>query len=299
MKRNILSIILILAFFSLLEILWLVAGRAFFAPLFRFESLGDSYGWIPISNLSVYILGVVLRLAIALPLIYLFRMDREKQPLKRFTVFTRKEARQTLWGGAWGAILILAIAAFLFIPGIITFKTAFFASRDIWLTMILMSFVALNEEAIFRGYVLQELSENMSRKAALGISALAFALIHFRSPNFDWLPILNLFLAGLLLGLAYFRFNGIWAPVGLHFGWNFMQGPILGFEVSGQSMAAWLKPEFGDAPAYITGSVYGLEGTVIAVVVQLAAISWLYGELKKQEDNNAKTEAVMEVMPNK
>ena len=157
-------------------------------------------------------------------------------------------------------------------------------------TLFLMVFVALGEEIIFRGFVLQEFLENLNREAAVVFSALVFALIHAGTSNFSWLPFINIFLAGLLLGLAYIRFNGIWVPVGLHFGWNFVQGPILGFQVSGNEFPTWLVPEFSTKPAYLTGIDYGLEGTLAAVLVHLVAIGWLYSEVKKQASDSTLVE---------
>ena len=46
------------------------------------------------------------------------------------------------------------------------------------------------------------------------------------------MAILNLILAGILLALAYERFERLWFPIGIHFLWNILSGPILGYGVN-------------------------------------------------------------------
>src|SRR3546814_10752376 len=101
----------------------------------------------------------------------------------------------------------------------------------IWLIIYL--FVAFVEEVMFRGYFLNILMERFSPLSAVMITSLLFGFMHFLNPSFGWLGFINIVLAGVLMGLAFFRRGSIWLPVGLHMGWNFVQGTVLGFHVSG------------------------------------------------------------------
>jgi membrane protease YdiL (CAAX protease family) len=47
---------------------------------------------------------------------------------------------------------------------------------------------------------------------------------------------LNIFLAGIFLGAYYINRRNLWFPIGLHFAWNFCQGSVFGFEVSGEKV---------------------------------------------------------------
>lgn len=293
MKRFLTSTLTVLAFLATLSFIHFIILQVIIAPLFGLTGPGDTNGQAPFNKLTTFLLATLSMTLSVLAVIPLFRRNKEAQPLKRFVTLTSDNARQALWGGAGGALLILAIAFAIFLPGLVGFEATSFSGYEIIGTLVLAALTGWNEEVAFRGFIHQELSENMSMEAAFGLSALAFALVHSNSPGFAWISFLNLYLAGVMLALAYVRYNGIWVPVGLHFAWNFVQGPILGFKVSGNDLPTWFLPEFSSAPAYLTGIDYGLEGTLVAAVVQLAAIAWLYAGLQKPAYSKLRTVPVV------
>ena len=77
------------------------------------------------------------------------------------------------------------------------------------------------------------------------------------------------FEAGLLLGSAYKWSGTLWLPIGIHWSWNFFQGPIFGFAVSGNETPSLVKSVI-DGPAWLTGGAFGAEASVPAFVVGLA-----------------------------
>ena len=135
----------------------------------------------------------------------------------------------------------------------------------------LMVFIAFSEELVFRGYILGNLMESFSNRwVALVISAVLFAAFHFTNPGVHTLAFINLFLAGLLLGINYIYTKNLWFSFLFHLSWNFFQGPILGFRVSGLTLPSLLVAETkGDL--LITGGDFGLEGSIL--VTAMAAIS--------------------------
>ncbi|MCB0547220.1 MAG: CPBP family intramembrane metalloprotease [Phaeodactylibacter sp.] len=289
MKKYAIIGLKVLSFLALTGLIQILGNIAILNPLVNVPEIGDHYGWIRITETEFFALSLIFQILGALVLLQAYRANTP-DPTPFFSGSVKEKAYHTLWGAAGGAMLILAIALALYSAGLVGFSLSPFSVREIMATLFLMVFVALGEEIIFRGFVLQEFLENLNREAAVVFSALVFALIHAGTSNFSWLPFFNIFLAGLLLGLAYIRFNGIWVPVGLHFGWNFVQGPILGFQVSGNEFPTWLVPEFSTKPAYLTGIDYGLEGTLAAVLVHLVAIGWLYSEVKKQASDSTLVE---------
>ena len=135
-----------------------------------------------------------------------------------------------------------------------------------------MVLIAFSEELVFRGYILGNLLETFSNKwIALGISAVLFTGYHFASPGTHALAFLNLFLAGILLGLNYIYTKNLWFSFMLHLSWNFFEGPLLGFKVSGISFPSVLQAETkGDL--MITGGDFGLEGSILVMLLLLTAI---------------------------
>ena len=101
---------------------------------------------------------------------------------------------------------------------------------------------AIIEEIVFRGYILNNLMDSIKNKyIALVISAIAFALIHSMNPNLSLLGFVNLVIAGIVLGITYIHTKNLWFPIFLHVSWNYFQGPIFGFEVSGMNFQSIIK----------------------------------------------------------
>lgn len=142
------------------------------------------------------------------------------------------------------------------------------------------AFVALFEETLFRGFVFQRLIAGTNAGIALIATGLLFATGHWDNPGmhgatFAW-GTLELFLGAVLLGLAYLRTRSLAMPVGIHFGWNWALGHLLGFDVSGFGQAGWFRPLLQDSPEWITGGPFGPEASVFAVVVDVLLILVLW-----------------------
>jgi uncharacterized protein len=136
--------------------------------------------------------------------------------------------------------------------------------------------VALFEELLFRGFVFQRLIEGVGFWPAQTALALLFASAHWGNPGMDGatlaIAMLDLALGASLFGLAYLRTRSLALPVGLHLGWNWTQGHLLGFGVSGVDYPGWFLPRFTGRPVWLTGGEFGPESSLIAVVVDLVAI---------------------------
>jgi hypothetical protein len=84
--------------------------------------------------------------------------------------------------------------------------------------------------------------------------------------------------AGLLLGAAYKWSGTLWVPIGIHWAWNFFQGPVFGFAVSGNDTPSLIKPVI-EGPDWLTGGPFGAEASVPAFILGLAmaiGFLWLY-----------------------
>lgn len=133
---------------------------------------------------------------------------------------------------------------------------------------------ALHEELLFRGYAFQKLYA-WRPQFALWFVALGFAALHLGNPSLSWIGIANIFLGGLLLGLAYALHSRLWFPIGLHLMWNLMSGPILGHEVSGYESLSTVLVELGSGPVILTGGDFGIEGSLWMTFAELVGIAIL------------------------
>lgn len=127
---------------------------------------------------------------------------------------------------------------------------------------------AVTEELIFRGLALQALEQLCGSWAALGITALLFGGLHLANPGATvWSSFAIAIEAGVLLGAAFLWKRSIWLVVGLHFAWNTTIG-LIGVPVSGHPSSGLLTAT-PTGPDLLTGGEFGLEASIVPVVVSL------------------------------
>ena len=135
--------------------------------------------------------------------------------------------------------------------------------------------VAVSEEIFFRGILFRMINRRWNIWAALVISALIFGGLHIFNDNATlWSSIAIAIEAGSLLGAAYAYSKNIWLPIGIHWIWNYTQGNILGFPVSGEdNVTSIITPEIS-GPQWLTGGSFGAEVSVISAVIGLLISLW-------------------------
>ena len=145
--------------------------------------------------------------------------------------------------------------------------------------LMLLAFVAVGfyEELLFRGYYLQNLKDGINPATAVLASSAAFGLAHLGNLNASLTSTLGIFAAGLFLAFAWLRTQSLWLPIGIHIGWNFLQGPVFGFEVSGNSTPSLVR-HVVNGPELITGGAFGPEaGLLVLPAMALGAgLIWWY-----------------------
>lgn len=205
----------------------------------------------------------------------------EKQPAKDIPL--RKIPADTGKGLAIGAVFMLAVTLIMALCGLyridavraddpIPLVTAFF----------LFLYVAVGEEILFRGVLFRWIDEKWGFIAALVVSALLFGFMHLGQPGSSWWSSLAIAVeAGLLLGAAYKYSGTLWLPIGIHWAWNFVQGNIFGFEVSGGDAGNSLLKATVKGPEILTGGSFGAEASVITVVLGLALSVWFLLRIRR------------------
>lgn len=169
-----------------------------------------------------------------------------------------------------------------FIIMLVGFLTLYFTNQiryesfDFDVIKLLISFgtfvlVALSEELLCRGFMLNNLMKSYNKYVALVLSSAIFSLIHIGNPSISTLNLIGLFVAGLLLGISYIYTGRLWFPIALHFSWNFFQGSIFGFNVSGINDYSLITTHLPSSNLW-NGGDFGFEGSILSVVFQIIAI---------------------------
>lgn len=191
------------------------------------------------------------------------------------------------FGIALGALLMtgifLAQLALGWVKVTGTFETAGGQSSTPFALAILLPLagfvcVGVAEETVFRGYQLRNAAEGLG--ALLGpraaiftawtLSSLFFGALHASNPSATLLSTANIVLAGILLGIGYVLTGQLAIPIGLHIAWNFFQGNVFGFPVSGYGQVGASFISTGQhGPGMWTGDAFGPEGGLLATVAIL------------------------------
>jgi CAAX protease family protein len=203
-------------------------------------------------------------------LLWLFMKYVDKEKFINLGFHIKNRFKEFNYGIAIGAlIMIIGYLLLIFIDQII-FKKLIFNPKEIIVSILIYSIVAIAEEVIFRGYILRNLMISFNKYVALIISSLLFSVMHGFNPNIDLFSFFNLFLAGILLGISYVYTKNLWFPIALHFSWNFFQ-TLLGFNVSGQnaySIINFTIPEKN----ILNGGDFGFEGSILSIISQIIFI---------------------------
>lgn len=145
--------------------------------------------------------------------------------------------------------------------------------------------IGIYEELLFRGYYLRNLAEGLNHKAvgskvalilAFIVTSIVFGLLHAANPHASWISTLNIILAGMFLGSAYMLTGELSIPIGLHISWNFFQGAVFGFPVSGTQPAASLIGIEQLGPDLITGGSFGPEAGMLGFIAMVMGTILIY-----------------------
>ena len=132
------------------------------------------------------------------------------------------------------------------------------------------------EEIVMRGIVFRLLSQWGGTWIALALSAVLFGALHLHNPGATWVAAAAIALeAGVLLAAAFVATGNLWLPIGLHFAWNFMEGPIFGTQLSGGTIASSLFDARVSGPQWLAGGKFGPEAGVAALLVGVTAAAVL------------------------
>ena len=193
----------------------------------------------------------------------------------------RRWAKEAGWGVVAGMGTLMASVAMIWGIGGVSFELDPARGLDgLLLGTYAFVFVALLEETLFRGFLFQRFVAGAGVVVAQVAMGLLFAVSHWGNPGMEgatrvWATV-DTAVGAMVLGLAFLRTRSLALPVGLHLGWNWAQGTLLGLGVSGTGQTGWLRPVFHGRAEWLTGGGFGPEASVFAVVVDLATLVVLW-----------------------
>ncbi|CAN5564261.1 type II CAAX endopeptidase family protein [soil metagenome] len=240
---------------------------------------------------SALLLGSVSSLGAILLSLWIAGRFLDHRPVKDFGLHLNGGWWLDLaFGLALGAVLMSGVFLVEILFGWVRVEDTFESSlpgTPFWIALalpvVLFLCVGIYEELFSRGYQLLNMAEGLNYPslgprgavvAAWIISSSIFGLVHLGNPNATLLSAFNIALAGLLLGASYILTGQLAIPIGLHITWNFFQGTVFGFPVSGlEPIGASFLSTKQSGPDLWTGGAFGPEAGLMDPIVTLIGIS--------------------------
>jgi membrane protease YdiL (CAAX protease family) len=203
--------------------------------------------------------------------------------------FSRKWWTDLGFGLVLGALLLFGVLGVELAVGWVKVTGSFAPSpgqpfvATILVGVVAVAAVAFGEEASYLGYPIKNLAEGVGRGRrgmviAVVIPAVFFGLAHATNENVTWLSVFNIVLFGLLFGTGYVLTGELALPIGLHFGWDFVQGFVFGVVAEGKRYGSVLVLADDSSARLWTGRPYGAEGglmgTAAFIAGFLATFAW-------------------------
>ena len=140
---------------------------------------------------------------------------------------------------------------------------------------VFFAVAAAAEEALFRGYAFQALVQGIGAWPAILVSSALFAYAHGGNDHVDAIALANIFLAGIMLAVAYLKTRSLWFATALHLAWNWVMSALLDFPVSGLQLNTPLYSARETGADWWTGGAFGPEAGVAATLVIAAGTVWM------------------------
>jgi len=105
--------------------------------------------------------------------------------------------------------------------------------------------------------------------------------MHGLNDNLSWLGFFDLFIAGILLGSTYIFTRNLWFPISFHLFWNFIQGSVFDYNVSGLNINSMFKFDMIVKNSF-NGGDFGFEGSWLCTFLNIVAIAFIFCYYKNQ-----------------
>jgi len=217
--------------------------------------------------------------------VWIFWKLFDRRPIREIGLIKIKKGYKDLFKGlAFGAISMILVFIILVTSENISLQSPLSSPNfniSLLIQLVFFIFVGISEEMFSRGYCMTVLKQTGNMWIALIVSSIIFSVMHSLNPSMSIISYLNLFLVGLLFAYMFLRSNNLWLPIGYHITWNYFQGNIFGFQVSGQSTESLYKL---NTPVnnIITGGGFGPEGGLVVTFIIIVGFIYMWKFYKPQ-----------------
>lgn len=280
---------------SVAIIAWLFTGTDIISEAVAALQAGDYSAYISvISDVTAHmpawldILSLFCAFLIALTCILFCRwIEKRKMPSMGFR--KAHAVREYLVGIVFAFVMISTAVLIGILSGAYSFRATKFSVGVFLIYMLGYMIQGMSEEVMCRGYLMVSITRKNPVWLAAVLSSAVFAALHLANPGIGILPLINLFLSGLVFAAYVLKRGNIWGACAMHSFWNFFQGNLYGISVSGTGwgmnssiMTASVK---GGIPLW-SGGNFGIEGGLCDTIVELAALAVILFLIPAAEQKN-------------
>jgi uncharacterized protein len=274
-KQGWLRVLLFIVFYCFVTILVSIPAILLLTPVKPSELEADAFH--AIANLASGFLWllVVIELLSCVVAVFVFRKFVDRNSITSLGFSTAGHGHEMIAGFFLAPALIGIGSLILYFSKHLEWDYNGFNVQTLLMDAGTLALVAISEEIVFRAYILNNLMQSFNKWVALIVSSLLFTIFHLTNLGIFTIPLASLFLAGILLGINYIYTKNVWFSIILHFSWNFFQGPLSGYKISGTSFSSLLQTDLkGDNS--ITGGDFGFEGSFVAAALLLITVMVFY-----------------------
>jgi membrane protease YdiL (CAAX protease family) len=124
-------------------------------------------------------------------------------------------------------------------------------------------------ETLIIGIFFRLTEEWLGSWLALLILALLFITLHITAPGATIISAIAVAMHSAFLGSTYIYTRSLWAPIAIHFAWDFSFAALYGTSINGYTMDDSLLDTSANGSDLLTGGYFGPQGSIQAAILCL------------------------------
>ncbi len=239
----------------------------------------------PMNLILTFIL--LLSFSPSLMLCFIWVKKGEKRTIASLGLHKEQAFLKFLTGFGIGLLLFALVTLFMWLFKVITLEQGIkMGLKSIPAMLLLLPawiIQSSTEEILARGWLMHILGAKYKPMIGLVVSSVIFGLIHLTNDGVGVIAILNIILVGFLFGFYVIHTKNLWGACGMHAAWNFAQGNVFGFSVSGIDISDYSLVRFSATGSEaLTGGSFGPEASIFATVVIGAALMIMIMKVRQE-----------------